>query len=255
MIPFERRQRLITLLQAQPGLRVAEVAQRLDVSEGTVRNDLNALESEGMLERVRGGARVAEGSVVYSPAFAARLQARREAKQAIARRAAEGVQDGDSLLLDASSTVYALCPFLRQRRGLTIFTNGIETGRELAKDSANTVILLGGVLHTDGMSINVPLNEQMLADLHIKTAFVSCSGFSVEAGLTEVDLHEARFKRKMIMQASTVMALIDASKFGRVDLTAFAAAAQVACLFTDSALSPAWQERLQAANVHFILCP
>jgi DeoR family transcriptional regulator, fructose operon transcriptional repressor len=252
---FERRQKLLNLLQAQSGLRVPEIAAALSVSEGTVRNDLNALEAEGLLERVHGGARLLQNLAAPNSAFAARVQTQHEAKQAITRQAAEMVQDGDSLLLDASSTVYALCAHLRQRRGLTVFTNGIETGRELAKNAAIRVIVLGGVLRSDGMSINVPLDEHALDDIHIKTAFVSCSGFSPEAGLTEVDIYEAQFKRKMITQAGTVAALIDSSKFGKVDLTSFASLEQIDRLLTDSALSPEWQAQLQEANVDFKLCP
>jgi DeoR/GlpR family transcriptional regulator of sugar metabolism len=254
MTTFERRQQLLNLLQAQSGLRVPEIAETLGVSEGTVRNDLNALEAEGLLERVHGGARLLEDLAAHTPAFAARLQTQREAKQAIAQKAVEFVQDGDSLLLDASSTVYALCAHLRQRKGLTIFTNGIETGRELAKNTANTVILLGGTLRSDGMTINVPLNEDMLAGLHFKTAFVSCSGFSLDAGMTEVDIHEAQLKRKMITRASKVVALIDSSKFGQVDLTTFANLGQIHHLLTDGGLDAAWQARLREAGVQIMRC-
>jgi DeoR/GlpR family transcriptional regulator of sugar metabolism len=254
MPTFDRRQQLINLLQAQAGLRVPEIAEALGVSEGTVRNDLNALEAEGVLERVHGGARLLQELSAYTPAFAARLQTRREAKQAIAQKAAEFVQDGDSLLLDASSTVYALCAHLRQRKGLTIFTNGIETGRELVKNPANTVILLGGTLRSDGMTIHVPLDGEMLAGLHFKTAFVSCSGFSLEAGMTEVDIHEAQLKRKMITRAGKVIALIDSSKFGQVDLTTFANLNQIDTLLTDSDLDADCQARLREAGIHFLVC-
>lgn len=254
MITQERRQQLLSLLQNQPGLRVPELAVALDVSEGTVRNDLNALEDEGLLARVHGGARLLQDQSVHVPAFAARLQTRHEAKQAIARKAAEFVQDGDSLLLDASSTVYALCAHLHHRKALTIFTNGIETGRELAKNTANTVIILGGVLRSDGMTINVPLNDEMLVGLHFKIAFVSCSGFSPEIGLTEVDIHEAQLKRKMVTRTARLVALVDASKFGKIDLTTFARPAQVDCVLTDSTLGLEWQARLQEAGCHYALC-
>ncbi|MFZ6028964.1 MAG: DeoR/GlpR family DNA-binding transcription regulator [Chloroflexota bacterium] len=254
MITQERRQKLLSLLQSQPGLRVLELAEALAVSEGTVRNDLNALEDEGLLARVHGGARLLQDLSVHIPAFAARLQTRRQAKQAIARRAAEFVQDGDSLLLDASSTVFALCAHLHHRKGLTIFTNGIETARELAKNTANTVVVLGGVLRSDGMTINVPLSDEMMAGLHFKVAFVSCSGFSPEIGMTEVDIYEAQLKHKMVTRAGKLVALVDASKFGRVDLTTFARPSQVDCILTDSTLDAEWQARLQQAGCNYALC-
>jgi len=93
-----------------------------------------------------------------------------------------------------------------------------------------------------------------LSDLHIKTAFISSSGFSIEAGLTEVDLNEAQFKGTMIASAGRLVALIDSSKFGKVDLTRCARIEQVSHIFTDSNLSIEWQEKLKLAGVSFTLC-
>ena len=255
MTTFERRQRLLALLKAQPGVRVPEAARLLNVSDGTVRNDLNALAEEGLLARVRGGARLSSDFPFHAPAFTARSEVKRNAKLCIAQHAAEFVQDGDSLLLDSSTTVYYMAAHLQKRRGLTVFTNGIEVGRELAKNTSHTVILLGGMLRSDGMSVNVPFNEHILSNLHIKTAFVSSSGFSPEAGLTEVDIHEAQFKRKMITCASTVIALIDSSKFGKLDITAFAHLEQIAHIFTDDGVGPVWLKKLQTAGVAVTVCP
>ena len=132
--------------------------------------------------------------------------------------------------------------------------NGIEAARELAKNPSNTVILLGGVLRVDGMSINVPLGESFLDTYHIKTAFLSCSGFTLESGLTEVDIYEAQIKRKMIASSGAVVALIDSSKFGRMDLTPFASIAQLVHIYTDDHLGPEWVEQLLSSQVPFTLC-
>jgi len=233
------------LLQQRPGIRVPELARQVGVSEGTIRNDLNALAEAGQLTRVRGGAVLTERMLLYSASFAARARVNQDAKLRIARWAAGLVADGDTILLDASTTVYQIAQFLQARRGLTIVTNGIEVGRRLAQNSTSTVILLGGILRPDGTAVTGPLSEGFLTDLHIKTAFVSCTGFTLEAGLTEVDIHEAPLKRKMITAATSVVALIDASKFGKVDLTAFARADQIAYFCTDSALAPRWIETLR----------
>ncbi len=251
---FERRQRLISALNENPGIRVPELAEHLDVSEGTIRNDLRALAELGQLTRVRGGGVPNNSQQGRSPAFEARVMANQVNKQCIARLAASLVEDGDSILLDASSTVYHLATFLQERRSLTVITNGLEAGRVLAKNPTNTVILLGGVLRTDGTSITGPLGEMLLRDLHVKSAFVSCSGFTTEIGLTEVDIHEAQLKRKMIANANRVIALIDSSKFGRVDLSPFARIHQVACILTDCDLSSDWIEKLRHVGIEYTLC-
>lgn len=254
MTTFERRQRILALLREKPGIKVTELAHKLGVSEGTIRNDLTALEQSNQLKRVRGGAVVREQQPVSHPPFASRMQVQSQAKEHIARRAAELVGDGDAILLDASSTVYYLARFLQNRRNLTVVTNGIEVARALAQNPSNTVILLGGVLSPEGTSVTGLLSEQILKDLHIKTAFVSCYGFSLGMGLTEIDIHEAQIKSRMIASAEKVVALIDSSKFGRVDLTPFARLEQVSHIFTDSKLSPDWIEQLQRACVPLTLC-
>jgi DeoR/GlpR family transcriptional regulator of sugar metabolism len=244
----------MVILRDQPGIRVPEVAELLGVSEGTIRNDLNALAGSGQVTRVRGGGVLIDERQSRSPIFSTRVMTHRNAKQAIAHLAAALVQDNDSLILDSSTSSYYLACCLKERRDLTIITNGIESARELAKNSSNTVILLGGVLRVDGTAISVPLSEQILTEYHIKTAFLSCSGFTLEGGLTEVDIHEAQIKRKIITSSGNMIALIDSSKFGRADLTSFARLDQITRLFTDNNLTPVWVKKLKQAKVPFTLC-
>jgi len=244
----------MTILRDQPGIRVPEVAELLGVSDGTIRNDLNALAGSGQVTRVRGGGVLIDERQSRSPIFSTRIMTHRNAKQAIARQAAALVQDNDSMILDSSTSSYYLACCLKERRDLTIITNGIESARELAKNSSNIVILLGGVLRVDGTAISVPLSEQILTEYHIKTAFLSCSGFTLEGGPTEVDIHEAQIKRKIIASSGSMVALIDSSKFGRADLTSFASLDQITRLFTDNNLTPAWVKKLKQAGVPFTLC-
>jgi len=251
---FDRRQRLIALLQNQPGISVFEMANLVGVSEGTIRNDLNALTKERRLVRVRGGARLVEGSFSHSPGFAERSKVNENAKQIIGRWAAELVEDGDSILMDASSTVYFMARHLQNRRKLRVFTNGIEVARVLARNPSNDVVLLGGLLNTDGSSITGLVNEGLLEDLHIKTAFVSCSGFTPETGLTEVHISEAQLKARVISSAQKVIALVDSDKIGKVDLTPFAKIEQIAHLYVDHNLSPEWIEKLKNTCLTFTLC-
>ncbi len=254
MTSFERRQRVLDVMQKQPGIRVPEVAKLLGVSEGTVRNDLRALAADGQLKRVRGGAVIENTTQGSSPAFSARARVQADAKERMARWAADLVEDGDSILFDASTTVYYLARFLHDRRNLTVITNGVEIARSLAQNPSNTVILLGGVLGPDGMSVTGPISERVLEDLHIKTAFLSATGIALDTGLYEVDIHEAQLKRKMIDAARSVVALIDASKFGKVDLLPFARLDQVSHIFVDDALGTDWIDQLRLTAVPFTIC-
>lgn len=254
MTAYERRQSLLELLRAQPGLRVPEIAQVLEISEGTVRNDLNALEVEGYLTRVHGGAVLNNAIPLVSAAFGIRHQEHSKEKNCIGAGAAKLVNDGDSILLDASSTAFYLALNLKERSRLRVVTNGIEVARLLAQNPTNTVILIGGVVRQDGSSVTGLLSEQTIAELHIQKAFVSCSGFSVERGMTEVHLEEAQLKRKALESARQVFALVDSSKLGHEDLTIFARPAQITCLFTDAGISDEWKDRLKRVNIPFTTC-
>jgi DeoR/GlpR family transcriptional regulator of sugar metabolism len=245
---------MLELLRKQPGLRVPEIAQMLGISDGTVRNDLNALEDEGLLMRVHGGAVLNEQPKNFNAAFNIRHQEHEKEKEMIAKKAASLVSDGDSLLLDASSTAFYFALHLGEYQRLRVVTNGIDVARLLAQNSTNTVILIGGVVNPDGSSVTGLLSEQIIAELHIQKAFVSCSGFSVERGMTEVHFEEAQLKRKAIESVRQVFALVDSSKMGHEDLTPFARPLQITHLFTDAGLSDEWKTRLQWANIPFTVC-
>ncbi|MCB0154318.1 MAG: substrate-binding domain-containing protein, partial [Anaerolineae bacterium] len=254
MTTFDRRQRILALLNDQSSVKVTDLAGRFAVSEGTIRNDLAALDEAGQLRRVHGGAVPLEAPQPLEPAVRQRALANVTAKQRIARRAAELVEEGDSILLDASTTAYQMVPFLLERRGLTIVTNGLEVGRALAKNPANTVILLGGILRGDGESVIGHLGEKLLQELHINTAFVSCTGFSLEAGLTEFDLREAQLKRQMIDSARRVVALVDASKFGQTSLAPFASVTQIAHILTDNSIEAGLVAQLRRSGPTLTIC-
>lgn len=251
---YDRRQSLLELLRKQPGLSVPELGAVLGVSQGTIRNDLDALEAEGRLIRVHGGAILQEHIQFQSRNVSAHFQQNVAAKKAIGRRAAELVNDGESILLDASSTIYYFAQALRDRRRLRVVTNGIDVARWLAQEPTNSVILLGGVLGPEGSSVTGLLSEQIIEELHIQKAFVSCSGLSIAHGMTEVHLDEAQLKRKAIESARQVIALVDSTKFGNEDLTSFARLEQINQLFTDAGVSEEWTARLSSAGVQLTLC-
>jgi len=242
-------------MQQDPTLRVPELAGALGVSQGTVRNDLNALAEDRQIVRVHGGGVVLSANgMPRNAGFALRSQANAAAKQLIGTRAAELVQDGDALLLDASSTVYHLAHYLRDRRGLRVVTNGIEVARLMAQNPTNTVNLVGGIVRAGIESVIGPWSERFIQDVRIKTAFVSCSGFTPEGGMTEVDVYEAQFRVKAIEGAGHVVALIDSSKFGKLDLTPSVRNDQISLLLTDAGLAADWSRRLDQAGIRYTIC-
>ncbi len=254
MTAYERRQQILRILSRQPSAKVSELAKHLAVSTVTVRSDLETLETEGQVARVRGGAVLKDRYPIANPSLAARAEVNEDAKRRIARRAADMVEDGDRILLDDSTTAFYMVPHLRKRNALTIVTNGVETGLALSRDTSHKVILLGGVLHGGGSSVTGALGESNLRTLHIETAFLSCNGLSIQGGMTLVDLQDAQLKRQMIASSDRVVALVDASKFGKTDLAPFGRVDQLAHVLTDSEVEARYVEEVRRMGVPVTVC-
>ncbi|MCO5185509.1 MAG: substrate-binding domain-containing protein [Anaerolineae bacterium] len=255
MTTFERRQALMRYLKEQPGIKVTELAELLNVSEGTIRNDLTALQDSNQVRRVRGGAVLIEQTQQATPPPVENATG----KQRIARRAAEMVNDGDAIWLDAGTTVRVLVPFLAQRQRLTIVTNGLRVALQLAEQSthlqgAHTVILVGGRIGTDGLYTIGTGNEQLLDMVNIRTAFISGVGFTLEAGLTVMEYEDAQLKSRVLNSAENVVALVDASKFGKRGFAPVATLEQISHLITDEDLSAEMLMQLRHNRVNVTIC-
>ncbi|MBI5929829.1 MAG: substrate-binding domain-containing protein [Chloroflexi bacterium] len=254
---YERHQTILRLVQEYSSVRVAQLAEYLNVSESTIRNDLEELGEQGQLVRIRGGAVAKVGhapSNQISSYLAQKALENASEKEWIARWAAGMIEDGDVIMFDASSTVLHIAPFLADRRNLTVFTNGIDVARLLAKEPSNTIIILGGILRPNGNSITGSISEQLLQDYRIQTAFVSCSGFTTEMGFFEMDLQEAKMKTLMLQAAQKRIALLDSSKIGQVSLTRFASLEDMHYFITDEKISRETIEYVRSTNTHVVIC-
>lgn len=235
-------------------MRVPELAEALDVSEGTIRNDLLALDEDRQLMRVRGGAVAIEDTPEPERQISQRAQINSDSKKRLARWASGMVESGDVILLDASTTVLAMADYLRDRDHLTVVTNGIEIARRMAKNPTNTVILPGGMLRTDGNALTGTIGERLLKELHIHTAFVSCTGFSLESGFMENDIQEVEIKRLMVQAAQQIVMLVDSTKWGKLGLTPFMSLDAVQYLVTDRDIPPGVVAALSGGNTNVIVC-
>lgn len=251
MIGFERRQHILRILAETPGIRVPELAQQLAVSEGTIRNDLTALEEEQLVRRVRGGAVLTERPL--NGMVKTGIVTNMTAKQRIAHWAAEMVDEGDAIWLDAGTTGQLMVPHL-QDRSLTVVTNGLRVALALAEQNKHTVILVGGRVGQDGFyTVGTP-NEPLLETLHLNTAFISGVGFTLDRGLTVREFEDAQLKEKVVAAADRVVALVDSAKMGQQGLIPFASATQLSHLVTDSQVSAEFVQQIRQAQMNLTIC-
>lgn len=217
----ERRRQLIQLLEEHQQLTVHEISVTLNVSEVTVRQDLIALEKEGALQRTWGGAALPlpgrkEGT------FASRLEVQKFEKQAIAAAAVELIEDGDTLLLDASTTAFAMARRIKDlKKDLYIITNGLYAALELANNPTLTVVSLGGIVRGDTGSLVGTLGEEVLARLYAGKGFFSARGLTLRQGLSESNIQEAQLKALMIQHSQQVIAVVDSTKLGQTSFSSF----------------------------------
>ncbi len=252
MTTYERQQTILRLLEEQPGIKVVQLANMLNVSEGTIRNDLNALEAEKRIKRVRGGAVLLD--TPEKSDLPKENISNAEAKERIAHWAAEMVEDGDAILLDASTTVRSMVPHLQPRQNLTIVTNGLETARLLAVETTHTIILIGGIVSPDGAATTSQMSIEIIENLHIRTAFVSGVGFTLEKGLTERNIEEAQLKQTLLASAQRTVVLLDSTKIGKVGFAPLAPISKISNLLTDSEVSNKFIEQVRDTGVNLLVC-
>ncbi|HWQ11551.1 MAG TPA: DeoR/GlpR family DNA-binding transcription regulator [Roseiflexaceae bacterium] len=230
----QRRERILAQLSARGRLSVAEISQRCGVSEVTARKDLDALEAQGMLIRVHGGA-VLTGRGQIEQFFAAREHEGLEAKRRIAQAAAALIRSGQRLFLDASTTAFQIARLIKEHQELTVVTNGLYTALELAPCQGITVIVAGGVVRHRSSSLVGGLNSDMIQRLRVDIGFFGARGVTAADGLTETDLGEAQLKHQMVRASQVVVGVADSSKFGQVHLHSFALPHEIDRVISDAA--------------------
>jgi len=249
MKTHERRQEILSALREHQELKIGTLAELLGVSEGTIRNDLNYLSEVKQVKRTHGGATLINRHLITSPEFAARASANSSHKRLIARWAADMVKDGDAIFLDDSTTAFHMVSYLTHRRNLTVVTNGIETALAAAQNLDSTVVLVGGIVRTRTVSVAGQLSERSLEGLHIRTAFLSCSGVSRRSGFTDADMETAQLKSRVVSSAERTVALVESSKFGSVRFSSFAQLNQVVQILTDTQVDPKFIEDLRQETI------
>jgi DeoR/GlpR family transcriptional regulator of sugar metabolism len=229
----ERRQWLVEHARTAGRLDVAEVSDVLNVAVETIRRDLNALESHGLLRRVHGGAIPVE-RVGFEGALATRAVRMREEKARLAKAAIDLLEDAESIYLDEGSTAQGLVDRLPLDRPLTVVTNALPTAVALAARSNVNLLMLGGRVRGHTLGTVDHWATRMLDDLVIDLAFLGTNGISVERGLTTPDPAVAAVKSAAVSAARRRVLLADRSKFGVDSFCRFARVQDLEAIVTDS---------------------
>ena len=242
----DRMRRVLELLETRDAVSVTELAHGFAVSEVTVRNDLAILARQGLVARIRGGARALQRGQ-SEVAFDVRLRVQEQEKRAVARAAAAMVDDGEAIALDSSTTAFYIALELGEKKELVVVTNGLRVASALADAPGVSVIVPGGVLRLAAMSLVGDFASGVLRTTSIGKGFFGARGVSLDRGLMDLNPDEVRIKREMADVCERVIGVFDQTKWSRTALLSFVPTQRIAAIVTDAGapaeLIEEWQDR------------
>lgn len=226
---------------------VAQLALDLGVSEETIRRDAKQLESKGQILKLHGV--LALPHLAGEAPFERRLRENADAKRAIAKRAIQFVENGDSIMIDTGTTTSIFAQELRAKRNLTIVTNSSDIARTLATVNGNTVYMAGGELKGDNGAAFGPTAVAFFSKFRVKHAFISIGALHATDGPMDADLSESELAYMAISRADHRVILSDSSKFGKTALVKMCEFSEINRLITDATPDATLTSVLDAAGV------
>lgn len=248
MLSAERRQIIAQQLQAAGRVVVSELSAEFGVSEETIRRDLERLEKEGLAVRTYGGAVLSQGEKAPPP-YAVRKNTNVEGKLSIARQAAAMFRDGDSIMVDESSTAVYTVKAMSRLRGITLITNSLEVLQEVGGYEGWNVIATGGKLRGDVMALAGPHALRTIGSYHVRYAVLSCRGVNTQLGLADSSDEIVQVKQAMAQAAGETILLADHRKFDRPGFAALGPLSLADRLVTDREPPEEWKARFEEQQV------
>jgi DeoR family fructose operon transcriptional repressor len=245
MLAIVRKNKVLAHLEQNGVARTKELADSLGVVPETIRRDLEELEMQGLLRRVRGGAVTPSDGEVESPVFVRELT-NSQIKNELCKAAAKYVQNDDFIFVDNSTTLLNLVRCLDDSKAVSLVTNSVRLLFEADRHNKTnvTMISIGGILSTYNMSLSGQLNEEFSNSLFPTKAFVSCTGFSLETGFTDTSVFEINAKHKMMSLATEVIVVMDHSKFEKRGLVKIGDLSICSKLIVDKVPDEAYRRRM-----------
>ena len=235
----ERKQKIVDLVSDLGNASIELMTKRFKVSEMTIYRDLHELEDKGYLKKTTGGAISIDSFLVHSESpFFKRIKSYNEEKKAIARKAIEHINEGDSIIIDAGSTSFVLVKEMLKvdLHNLTIFTNSLVSQLELMKNPNIEVISIGGTARPGSYSSVGTIAENALKYISVDKAFLTTKGISNEGDLFDPYMSEGRIKQLFVKKARKKILVTDSNKFGIMGLYRYANIADFDVVIMDSGL-------------------
>ena len=241
MFAEERKTEILQLMESGKPVKVGELSERFEVSESTVRRDLQELENAGLIQRTHGGAISVQAS--FEMSYQEKEVQFYDEKQKIAKAAVDLVKDGETVFLDAGTTTLQIALALRGKT-MTVATNSMDIAQVFAEDAQVEVIVLGGSLRKNTRSLVGFFTNEMLIRLHFDKVFLAANAVDLELGVTTPNLMEAETKRHMVKAGKEVILVVDHSKLWKKAMCRICSLSEISLLLTDDGLEELDIQRL-----------
>lgn len=251
MLAIERRNAILSKLYLDGKVIVSQLSEEFDVTEETIRRDLEKLDKEGLAQKTYGGAVLVQNFSTDLP-HSVRKRANVEAKQKIAEKISTLFHDGDCIMLDASSTALLLLNYIKNLKNITLITNSVEALIELSDKDDWNVFSTGGRLKRGSLSLVGPSAEKTIRTFHVDYAVCSSKGIDIERGITDSNEKDSEMKQAIFDSAETKILVIDSSKFDKISLIKVCDVGNVDIIATDTQPGTNWVEYLKSRNIDLI---
>ncbi len=252
MLAAERKEQIKEQLKTKRSVNVSELAQSLQVTTETIRRDLAMLEKEGFLIKTHGGA-IIRSQVMTSLSHEVLSTLYLTEKRRLAFEAAQLVSPGDCIFLDCSTTVFQMCPYIKDM-SLTVISNSLDVINYFAGSSTVSVICPGGQFHAVNKSFMGVETSTFLNRHHFDKAFISCRSVSLDSGLCDSTELMADIRRTVIENSSFTALLMDHTKVDRHSYAPICPLTDINAMIVDEELSDEWRDVLDAACIRTICC-
>ena len=251
MIKENRKKNLLNLIDEKDFVKVTDIAKRFNITKTTVRRDLNELEEKGFLIRKYGGA-VKSEAITNIFAFDKRLKEMEEEKDAICRRAADFIEKNDTVFIDCGTTLYKICKYIKNIKGLRVITNSLPVVSELINHKNIHLTLIGGKIIHERKSVYGSMALRNLDEHHINKSFIGANGLTIENGLSSYDEQEGEITQKIIERSSINYLLCDSSKIGKDSFYMFSPITSIQNIITDDKVDKKIINKLKKLKIKVI---
>lgn len=252
LLPNQRREKILDLLKEDGSAKVVNLAKLFKVTEVTIRQDLEKLESEGLIIKEHGGAFL-KNAFDSARGMALMNQENLDKKALIAKKCLEYIEIGDTIILDSGSTTTEIAKNLIGFKNLTVITNALNIALMLGSEPGIELIVTGGEFKPPTLSLTGQKAADFFSGLNVQKLFLATAGISLKSGLTYPSISDLVVKKAMIDAAEITYLVADSTKIGQSSLASLGALSLIDCIITDAGISEAEKEHFKSNEIELVI--